>query len=360
MAVVDTPWDGSESRFTPEQWAASCLLDMGSGNGKERYKLPVKEPNGDVNRNACHAAAAVLGGGRGGVKAPDAAIASAKSKLRGLYDQLNEKPPPSLSGRSDDQEFLASRPCDPFARSYAIEDMHVRADGTGRIVEAYAAAFNSRAEIMDQDGHYFESLSPDSFNKTIAEKGTNFGVLFNHGRTIDGAPNPLASMPIGVPLEVTPDDRGVFTVTRYLDNPLANDTLDAIKQRAITAQSFSGMFIKSVKSYPDGRGRSALPTITRHEVKMREYGPAVFAAYGAAQILGTRAEQFVRALLQTPPDRRLDWLAQFEGFTTPSGPDIPIIGTSPEAAESTDEPREHSARSLASRIRVGRIARGIE
>jgi uncharacterized protein len=97
-AVAEGAWNGDASRFSDEQWRTSCLLDMGGdGTAKERYKLPVREPDGTVSRNACHAAAAVLGGGRGGVKAPAAAIASAKRKLAALYTgTLDEKPPPGL------------------------------------------------------------------------------------------------------------------------------------------------------------------------------------------------------------------------------------------------------------------------
>jgi HK97 family phage prohead protease len=216
---------------------------------------------------------------------------------------------------------------------------------------------------MDQDGHYNEVLSPSSFERTIQHKGTNFGVLFNHARTVDGEPNPLATMPIGVPLEVRADERGVFTATRYLDNPLADQVLDAIKAGAIKAQSFSGRFTKSVRSHPEGRGQGRLPLITRNEIDMREYGPAVFAAYKDAAILGTRAEQFIRTLLETPPDKRLDWLQQFEGLTTPLlDPGALTLGTPDGPAEQTEDPPElarHSARSipLRTRIRAARIAR---
>jgi HK97 family phage prohead protease len=264
---------------------------------------------------------------------------------------------------SDEQ--LLTRSCD---RAYAIEDLHVRSDGSGRVVEAYAAAFNVRTEIFDQDGHYNEVLSPSSFERTIQHKGTNFGVLFNHGRTIDGEPNPSATMPIGVPLEVRADERGVFTATRYLDNPLADHVLDAIKAGAIKAQSFSGRFTKSVRSHPEGRGGGRLPLITRNEIDMREYGPAVFAAYKDAAILGTRAEQFIRTLLETPPDKRLDWLQQFEGLTTPLvDSEALILGTPSDGpAEQVEDSLElaarHSARPfpLRDRIRMARIKRGME
>jgi hypothetical protein len=74
---------------------------------------------------------------------------------------------------------------------------------------------------------------------------------------------------------------------------------------------------------------------------MREYGPAVFAAYKEAAILGTRAEQFVRTLLATPPEKRLDWLEQFEGLTTPlADPEALILGTPDGPAEEVEDPLE--------------------
>lgn len=98
MAVTDRPWDGSASRFTPQQWRASCLIDTGEGDpdSKGRYKLPVKEPDGSVNANAVHAAAAALAGGRGGVQAsPQQKKAAARSLVR-LYGTLKEDAPPSI------------------------------------------------------------------------------------------------------------------------------------------------------------------------------------------------------------------------------------------------------------------------
>ena len=94
----DAAWDGSASRFTPEQWKASTLIDTGEGDpdAKERYKLPVREPSGAYNRNAIHAAAAALAGGRGGVDAPPAAKKSAARKLVRLYAEMKEDAPPSI------------------------------------------------------------------------------------------------------------------------------------------------------------------------------------------------------------------------------------------------------------------------
>lgn len=257
-------------------------------------------------------------------------------------------------------------PVRPVERTYQVQDMTLRSDGSGRIVEAYAAVFNTKTEIHDQEGHYHEELDSASFNRTMQHKGLGFGVLFNHGRTVDGAPYPAASMPVGVPLEVKSDGKGVFTATRYLDNPLADWTLDAIKNGAIKAQSFSGRFLKSSKSYPQGRSRGMLPVIRRMEVDMREYGPAVFAAYVGAEILGTRtADMFVRSLLAVRPEDRLDWLQQFEGAVTllTEADSATDLGT-PNGLAATQtvdsQSRSTSERSaLARKIRTERIKRGI-
>lgn len=250
------------------------------------------------------------------------------------------------------EEILQTRPVE---RAFALDDLHVRSDGGGRVVEAYAAVFSTRTEVMDQDGHYNEEIDPGAFTRTIQHKGTNFGVLFNHGRTIDGAPNPAGTMPIGVPLEVRTDEKGVFTATRYLDNPLADNVLDAIKNGAIRAQSFSGRFQRSVRTYPDGRQARSLPLISRREIAMREYGPAVFAAYDGAAILGTRAaDVFFRSLMATPAGERVEWLQQFEGFTTPEEDTESLLLGTPSglAGSQTGDARKHSARSDAIRERI--------
>lgn len=254
-------------------------------------------------------------------------------------------------------EILAVR---PFGRAYQLEDCTIRADGDGRVVEAYAAVFNTPAEIHDQDGHYDEILVETAFNRTVSQKGTRFGVFYNHARTIYGTPDGQLSVPIGVPIEPPrPDGRGLWTVTRYLDNPLADSVLDAIKQRAITAQSFSGRFIRSTRESRRG-GR---PTITRHEVDMREYGPTVFPAYAEAAIIGTRSsQQWLADLVAMDPAERADLINQMLALTTPESGPVSESGTGTvPPAPPMDPPPAHSTRQadIARRIRAARITRGL-
>ncbi len=98
---VRKPWDGSASRWPDAQkMAESCLINQNTGNPKnwkkDACKMPIKEPSGEYNVNAIHAAAAALAGGRGGVQASPAEKKAAAKKLASLYARMHEDPPPSL------------------------------------------------------------------------------------------------------------------------------------------------------------------------------------------------------------------------------------------------------------------------
>ena len=186
-----------------------------------------------------------------------------------------------------------------FYRSFPLEDIAIRSDGEGRTVEAYAAVFNTPAEIHDRDGHYLEQIDPSAFNKAIndaAPAGSRSGwktkVVFNHGRDMYGNPAAEYSMPLGTPVEIRADARGLLTVTRYARTRTADDVLELIREGAITAQSFQGRFIRSDLSRP--RGGFApdrdgnLTVVTRQEVSLIEYGPTPFPAYQEAAVVGVR------------------------------------------------------------------------
>jgi hypothetical protein len=101
MPVSGASWDGSASRFSStEAYCRSCLIDenpAGEPKTQDRCKLPVREPSGAINRNAVHAAAAALAGGRGGVSASAASKRAAASRLVQIYRRdLREDPPESL------------------------------------------------------------------------------------------------------------------------------------------------------------------------------------------------------------------------------------------------------------------------
>ena len=108
-ALSEKPWsDYTSADYSIEQWHSSCLIHQheGTPTSKSQCKLPVKTPNGVVNKNAVHAAAAALAGARGGVNASSNEKASAAKTLIRYYHQMDEKPPPSLLTHSNVNPFL--------------------------------------------------------------------------------------------------------------------------------------------------------------------------------------------------------------------------------------------------------------
>lgn len=95
FAISEAAWDGSASRFSDEEWQRSAVVDRGEefDTPKERYAVPILEPNGDLNRAAVHNAAARINQ----VDASPAAISAGERKLVAAYRRLDEEPPESLT-----------------------------------------------------------------------------------------------------------------------------------------------------------------------------------------------------------------------------------------------------------------------
>lgn len=93
LAISEKSWDGSASRFTPEQWKKSCVLHVCDGDEKSCHKLPIREPDGALNRAGVHAATARFNQ----VDAPSDAKTKAKASLRSAYKELGEEPPDVLT-----------------------------------------------------------------------------------------------------------------------------------------------------------------------------------------------------------------------------------------------------------------------
>lgn len=104
IQIDESPWSNyKESDYTPQQWHKACLIhDHGPGevSTKNKCKLPIRTPDGVVNRHGVYSAAAALAGARGGVKASSKQKASAHRELVTIYAKMDAKPPASLVGHS--------------------------------------------------------------------------------------------------------------------------------------------------------------------------------------------------------------------------------------------------------------------
>jgi len=140
-------------------------------------------------------------------------------------------------------------------------------DNDGQTFEGYAAVFNSRTHIRDEDGEYDEVIAPGAFKRSI-DRSTPV-LMFNHGK------HPLlGSMPLGKITELREDARGLYVKARLTDNWLIQPVRDAIRDEAVTGMSFR---FEVVKDQVTGVGPQKLRTLK--EVKVPELGPVVMPAY---------------------------------------------------------------------------------
>src|SRR5690606_12084148 len=145
-------------------------------------------------------------------------------------------------------------------------------------------------EVRDRDGHYVEEIARGAFSKTVhdrfamrakAGKPPLISVFYNHGQTLFGTPSEQGSTPLGTPLDIREDGRGLLTVTRYSRSQWAETILELIRDGAIGGMSFRGSFLKSSPSrgpwYPGPDGE--LTVVTRRQIALTEYGPTPIPAY---------------------------------------------------------------------------------
>lgn len=246
-----------------------------------------------------------------------------------------------------------------YARSWALDDIEISRSGDGRTVEAYAAVFDTPAEIHDQHGHYIEVIDRSAFNRTLSHGIERVGVFYHHGLTLHGTPSDLGSVPIGSPVEIRPDGRGLRTVSRFNRSALADAALEAIRAGDISGYSFRGRIFRSNPERIPRARSGDLPTVTRHELGLAEYGPTPTPAYAEAGILAVRStEQLAADLAQLDEEARAELIRMLAA--TPQDPAEPATPT--PGPGDVDAPRVHAIDISAVRrkARVGAILRGMK
>lgn len=180
-----------------------------------------------------------------------------------------------------------------YLRSFVLDDIHISRSQSadGREVTAYAAIFDLPYEVSDQYGHYMETIERSAFNRTLSHGLSKTMCLYNHGMDLRGKPDALASVPIGKPLDIKPDSRGLLTITRYNHSALADATLEAIRNGDITSQSFRGGIYRSSHKgrVPAAKPGQPLPVVTRHELGLSDYGPTPIPVNNTQMVVAVRS-----------------------------------------------------------------------
>lgn len=225
-------------------------------------------------------------------------------------------------------------------RSVPLLDIE-RGGTDGRTVTAYAATFDQPYPVRDHEGDYDEEIDPAAFNRELGRGIGGVNVVFNHGMTIWGTPSERFSMPIGTPIEVKPDGRGLLTVTRYNQTPLADEVLELIDSGSVRFQSFRGPVYKSeVRRGADGR------TIRRRlALGLKEYGPSPFPANAGAEMLAIRNELLADQIGTMTAEQRAELAVlladQTDPLLDPDPPRSPVDEGQPEPP--ADDPDSDTA-----------------
>ena len=248
-----------------------------------------------------------------------------------------------------------------YSRSWVVEDIEISRAAGGREVTAYAAVFDTPAEIKDQHGHYIEVIDRSAFNRTLGHGIDRVGVFYHHGMTLHGTPSDLGSVPIGRPIQIEPDGRGLKTVSRFNNSQLADAALEAIRNGDITGYSFRGRIFRSTPDrVPRARGGD-LPTVTRHELGPAEYGPTPTPAYETAGILAVRStDQLAADLAALDEEARADLLRMLEATPTDPAEETPATPEpGPGAVEAPHPVHAIDISEVRRKVRVGAILRGM-
>lgn len=235
-----------------------------------------------------------------------------------------------------------------YDRLWALDDIEIRRGGDGRTVEAYAAVFNTPTEIRDQHGHYMEVIERSAFNRAISHGIDRIGVFYHHGMTLHGTPSDLGSVPIGSPVDVRADGKGLRTVSRFNKSALADSVLEAIRAGDIKGYSFRGRIFQSTPSRPPARTSRAgeLPTVTRTELGLTEYGPTPTPYYADAGILAIRsADAVAHELRALDESTRAELIRILSASTPPTEDPDPDINATPAKGPGAEDPPAEALRS---------------
>ena len=245
-----------------------------------------------------------------------------------------------------------------FQRFWPLDDIEIsRSYADGRTVVAYASVFDSPYAVSDQYGDYDELVERSAFNKWLADGNISRAMcLYNHGYNIHGQPSDVYSVPLGQPLEITPDGRGLKTITRYNAGPDVDRVLEAIKNGAIKSQSFRGRIVRST---PNNRryvvrADGHRTTVTRHELGLTDYGPTPMAVTDGAEILAIRS---LAAHLGVSTDDLADLVRANASTTRESEPEAPATTSSLGAG--AEEPPLMALRSAEEFLALRATAAGI-
>ncbi|GEM_PF-217816 len=276
-ATTDGAWDGPEAkaRLKLDQDAsyyrkAFAWQDPeGDPTKKGSYKFIHHEVSsaGDIgaaNLEACSAGIAILNGGRGGTKIPDA-------DRQGVYDHLAKhirdagNEPPELRSLGDAFDYDGIR----YTHGLELRDLVVDDTKKKPVISGYASVFNS---LSDDLGGFRERVKPGAFNRDMTPD-SDVRALRDHepsmilGRTKAGT------------LRLSTNNKGLLAEIDPPDTTVGRDTVESIKRGDLDGMSFSFRAMRDGWKVEDGQNIREL-----HDVKLGDVSVVTYPAYPATSV----------------------------------------------------------------------------
>lgn len=162
-------------------------------------------------------------------------------------------------------------------RNCRSERIETRAEGDAGIFEGYACLWNQ----LDDYNSVFER---GAFTKTLAERGGKIKIMYNHDD------------PIGKPLELREDDKGLYVKGKLsLGVEAADEAFKLMKDGVIDTLSFG---FNTISDYYKAGVRYI------REAKLFEVSPVVFAANENAAITDVRSMNFKETMNEVTLSRQ--------------------------------------------------------
>lgn len=171
--------------------------------------------------------------------------------------------------------------------------------GDGNTLYGHFAVFDEWTEINSlYEGHFLERIAPPAFDRTIAERGNQIRVLYDHGADVT-----CGNKPLGVPNVLEARGTGAYYEVGLFDASYVNDLKPAIRAGQL-GSSFRFRVVNDDWVTPQrasDHNPSQLDERTINEVELYEFGPVTFPAYDNATAgLRSGTDDFVARLLHEP------------------------------------------------------------
>lgn len=247
-----------------------------------------------------------------------------KRSLRGLYVIRGGAPFAALVDR-------AKKPMDEKPDETDEDEQAAAADGTLGTLEVNFSRYNTWYRIDSfWEGSFMERVAPGSFKKTLAERGGQAKILFNHGMDLH-----IGDKVLAMPQEYGDRKESPFLAGGLFDTSYNRDLLPGLRAGAYGSSFMFEVLGESWDNEPDRSeyNPDGLPERTISEVRLFEAGPVTWPANPDATA-GMRCgtDWFAQQVQQRDRGWHDDLVRSFEAFRALNGLGTPQRAADPDRA----------------------------